>query len=314
VLINHANRYNNTLGEVVVGLLPNGAKVGAYDVVSQAGRYITVEMATVEDAEIAAIVAPYATLLTAYNNIELGETITPIDTLLAFTQETNGANLQADASIWKLRDEGITVDFHLSGAMTNKKIANSATPSTPYMLKIADMFVAMQYENSLVVMQMNGPQLKAVLERGYRNYWWYKYTPDPWGGYSHYPTCLIDTDANNNILYWDRYPELPNGNNVVALSIDGTLVDFTDAATYYNVSTVNYLAAGSCNFNDAGVTLWPLDQIVADTQFYVRDAVIEYVKDLTTSTGDPINPQIEGRLIFNTANLKLFIPFAAIIP
>ena len=39
-------------------------------------------------------------------------------------------------------------------------------------------------------------------------------------------------------------------------------VDFADASTYYNVSTVNYVAAGSCNFNDAGETLWPLDQIV----------------------------------------------------
>ncbi len=47
--------------------------------------------------------------------------------------------------------------------------------------------------------------------------------------------------------------------------------------TYYNVGTVNYLAAGSCNFNNAGETIWPLDQIVADTQFYVRDSVIDYI-------------------------------------
>ena len=33
----------------------------------------------------------------------------------------------------------------------------------------------MPYENSLVVMSMNGPQLKAVLERAYRNYYYYKY-------------------------------------------------------------------------------------------------------------------------------------------
>ena len=72
-------------------------------------------------------------------------------------------------------------------------------------------------------------------------------------------------------------PTLPNGNNVVSLTINGVPVDFTDAATYYNVSTVNYLAAGSCNFNDAGVTLWPLNQIVHDTQYYVRDAVIDYI-------------------------------------
>jgi len=42
------------------------------------------------------------------------------------------------------------------------------------------------------------------------------------------------------------------------------------------------------------VSLWPLDQIVADTQLYVRDAVIEYIK---AQTG-PISPQIEGRVVF----------------
>ena len=54
-------------------------------------------------------------------------------------------------------------------------------------------------------------------------------------------------------------------------------MDFSDATKYYKVSTVNYLAAGSCNFNDGGVSLWPLNQIVHDTQYYVRDAVIDYI-------------------------------------
>ena len=71
-------------------------------------------------------------------------------------------------------------------------------------------------------------------------------------------------------------------------------MDFTDATTYYNVSTVNYLAAGSCNFNDDGVSLWPLDQIVHDTQLYVRDAAIDYITDQGT-----VSPAIEGRLVFN---------------
>jgi hypothetical protein len=67
----------------------------------------------------------------------------------------------------------------------------------------------------------------------------------------------------------------------------------TDADTYYRVSTVNYLAAGSCNFNNSGVSLWPLNQIVNDTQFYVRDAVINYIKAMGT-----VSPAIEGRLSF----------------
>jgi hypothetical protein len=72
-------------------------------------------------------------------------------------------------------------------------------------------------------------------------------------------------------------------------------VNFDDADTYYNVSTVNYLAAGSCNFNNSGVSLWPLNRIVNDTQFYVRDAVIDYIKYMGT-----INPVVEGRLQFIT--------------
>ena len=88
----------------------------------------------------------------------------------------------------------------------------------------------------------------------------------------------------------------PDGDDVVSLTIDGLPVDFDDASTYYNVSTVNYLAAGSCNFNDAGVTIWPLDQIVADTQFYVRDSVIDYVD----AQVGPIAPIVEGRLAFLT--------------
>ncbi len=72
-------------------------------------------------------------------------------------------------------------------------------------------------------------------------------------------------------------------------------MDFTDAITYYRVSTVNYLAAGSCNFNDGGVSLWPLNQIVNDTQFYVRDAVIDYI-----DYNGRVSPAIEGRLKFIT--------------
>ncbi len=293
VVINHAYRYNNTLGEVVMGLRADAPlALNNYEVVSQTGRYISVSSSTPEDPAINAIVDPYSVLLAAYNATPIGATTAPIDTMNAFTEETNGANLQADAAVYELESNGIDVDFHLSGAMTNKLIATTATPATPYNLSITDMFAAMPYENSLVVISMNGPQLKAVLERAYRNYYYYKYYPD-WGGYSHYTTCMIDTNAGNQITYNELSPALPNGNNVVSLVIGGTPIDFTDAETFYNVSTVNYLAAGSCNFNDAGVTLWPLDQIVADTQYYVRDAVINYVTSMGT-----VSPAIEGRLQF----------------
>ena len=67
------------------------------------------------------------------------------------------------------------------------------------------MFTLMPYENSLVVMEMNGPQLKAVLERAYRNYYYYKYVSG-YGGYSYYTTCMLDTNFGSQITYNDLYP------------------------------------------------------------------------------------------------------------
>ena len=86
----------------------------------------------------------------------------------------------------------------------------------------------------------------------------------------------------------------PDGNDVVSLTLNGTSVDFGDASTYYEVSTVNYVAAGSCNFNNDGETIWPLAQITYDSQLYVRDSVINYVD----AQVGPIAPAIEGRLVF----------------
>jgi 5'-nucleotidase/UDP-sugar diphosphatase len=293
VLINHAYRYNNTLGEVILGMRPDGN--GGYEVASRAGRYIPIALADAEDPTLKDMFQPYVDLLAAYNNTEIGQTTVPIDALQAYTQETNGANMQADASVWELEENhGIPVDFHLSGAMSNRKVPTDPAAVFPYTLKVSDMFSLMPYENSLVVMEMNGPQIKQVLERAYRNYYYYKYVPG-YGGYSYYTTCMIDINAGGQITYLDLYnePYDPGKEYVVSLVYDGHEVDFDDAKTYYRVSTVNYLAAGSCNFNDGGVSLWPLDQIVNDTQYYVRDAMIYY----TTAMGT-VSPAIEGRLQF----------------
>jgi 2',3'-cyclic-nucleotide 2'-phosphodiesterase (5'-nucleotidase family) len=291
VIINQAYRYNNTLGEVVIGVRAKTG--GGYEVVSRAGQYISVTSGIAEDPATKAIIDPYTAQLATYNDKVVGQTTEPIDTRTAFTEETNGANLQADASVWELAQHGITdVDFHLSGAMTNKLMASGATPDAPVTLKISDMFAGMPYENSLVVLNMNGPQLKAVLERAYRNYYYYKYVPG-YGGYSYYTTCMIDINSAGRIYYKDTYPELPSGDNVIGLVVNGQPIDFTNAAKYYKVSTVNYLAAGSCNFNDSGTSLWPLNQIAHDTQYYVRDAVIDYITAMGT-----VSPKIEGRLLF----------------
>jgi 5'-nucleotidase/UDP-sugar diphosphatase len=279
-LVAQTGRYGMNLGQVNVGFIDG-------EVVLREGYLIPATEASV-DPDMAAFLAPYVAELDAYTGTVIGETTAPIDALQAYTQETSGANLQADAAVFELVANGIDVDIHLSGAMSNRAVAEEATPASPVTLTVNDMYTLMPYENSLLVMSMNGPQIKEVLERGYRNWWWYNQGP-PWGGYSHYTTCMLTTNYGNQITYNGAAPD---GGNVVSLTLDGVLVDFGDADTYYNVSTVNYLAAGSCNFNNAGVTIWPLDQIVADTQFYVRDSVIDYVTAMGT-----VSPAIEDRLL-----------------
>jgi 2',3'-cyclic-nucleotide 2'-phosphodiesterase (5'-nucleotidase family) len=287
-LVAQSGRYATNLGKVNVGFIGG-------EVVLREGYLIPAGELPV-DAEMAAYLQPFEEALDVYTSTVIGQTTTPIDALQAYTQETSGANLQADSAVYELTANGIDVDFHLSGAMSNRAVAAGATEANPVTLTVNDMYTLMPYENSLLVMEMNGPQIKEVLERGYRNYWYYKYDPAH-GGYSYYTTCMLTTDAGNVITYDDPGSSTPpDGDNVVSLTIDGVPVDFTDADTYYNVSSVNYLAAGSCNFNNAGETIWPLNQIIADTQFYVRDSVIDY---LSAQVG-PIAPAIEGRLVFLT--------------
>ena len=99
---------------------------------------------------------------------------------------------------------------------------------------------------------------------------YYKYVPG-YGGYSYYTTCMLDINSVGKITYNDLYPVAydSNKNYVVSPVVNGREVDLSDASTYYRVSTVNYVAAGSCNF-DGGVSLWPLNQIVNDTTFQLR--------------------------------------------
>jgi 5'-nucleotidase len=287
-LVAHARRYAGFLGQVNVGFIGD-------DIVLREGFLIPAGEGT-PDPDLTAFLAPYAAEILTYNSTIIGQTMAPIDALEAYTEETSGANLQADSAVWELLDKaGVAVDLHLSGAMSNRLVAEGATPAAPLDVTKGDMFTLMPYENSLVVFEMNGPQIKEILERSYRNWWWYS-QGYPWGGYSHYTTCMLATDAGNVITYAGDLAVEPDGNNVASLTLNGTTVDFTDASTTYLVSTVNYVAAGSCNFNNDGETIWPLDQIAYDTQYYVRDTVINY-----TEAQGVINPMVEGRLVFPTS-------------
>jgi len=274
-LIAQAERHAYHLGKVNVGFKAKTG--GGYEMILREGRLLPAGLLPA-DPGLETLMAPYVAELNAYTGTVIGESTVALDTRTAFYEETAGSNLQVDASKWALEQVGVPVDFHLSGAMTNASVPTGT-------LTVGNMFTLMPYENSLVVMRMNGPQIKRVLERSFYNY-------DLWRQNKHrYTTCFLDVSAGSVITYDTTVPE--TGDNVVSFTINGVPVDFNDADTYYSVSTVNYLAAGACAYSDAGVSIWPLDQITYDTQYYVRDVVIDYIKAFT-----PISPQVEGRIVF----------------
>ena len=121
-LIAQAGRYALNLGKVNVGFIDD-------EIVLREGYLIPAADASVDD-EMEAYLQPFVDELDAYTGTEIGQTTAPIDALQAYTQETSGANVQADAAVFELTANGIPVDFHLSGAMSNRVVAAGATPAT----------------------------------------------------------------------------------------------------------------------------------------------------------------------------------------
>ncbi len=115
-LIAQTGRYALNLGKVNVGFIDG-------EVVLREGYLLPAGELPVDD-EMMAYLQPFEEALDAYTGTEIGKTTAPIDALQAYTQETSGANLQADAAVFELTDNGIAVDFHLSGAMSNRKVAD----------------------------------------------------------------------------------------------------------------------------------------------------------------------------------------------
>ena len=225
--------------------------------------------------------------------VSVGKTTVPLDSLKGFTEETNAANLQADAAVSQLRNNGVTVDFYLGGASRNYAVAAGASAQNPYTLSVRDLYNLMPNDDQLVVLLMNGPQIKAILERAYRNYYYYKYVPG-YGGYNYYTAGMLTTSAGCQIIYHEAYPAYSTDeSHVVSLKIGGKSVNLDDASVTYRVATMRRLALGGVNFNNSGVSLWPVSKMTADTRFTLRNAVMNHIRD-----AELINPVIAKRLKF----------------
>jgi 2',3'-cyclic-nucleotide 2'-phosphodiesterase (5'-nucleotidase family) len=111
-LVAQAGRYALNLGQVNVGFIDG-------EVVLREGFLIPAAEAAV-NGDMETYLQPFVDELNVYTGTSIGQTTVPIDALQAYTQETNGANLQADSAVYELETNGVAVDLHLSGAMSNR--------------------------------------------------------------------------------------------------------------------------------------------------------------------------------------------------
>ncbi len=115
MVINQAYRYNNTLGEIVLGMRAKAG--GGYEVVSQTGRYLSVTMSTPEDAATKAIIDPYVAVLATYNNTVIGQT-TVADRRPAglHRRRPTAPTSRPTPSVFELAKNGITTSTSTSPA------------------------------------------------------------------------------------------------------------------------------------------------------------------------------------------------------
>ncbi|MCJ7782184.1 MAG: 5'-nucleotidase C-terminal domain-containing protein, partial [Acidimicrobiia bacterium] len=101
-LVAQTGRYALNLGKVNVGFIGD-------EIVLREGYLIPAGELPV-DTEMMTYLQPFEEALDAYTGTVIGQTTAPIDALAAYTQETSGANVQADAAVHELTTNGIAVD------------------------------------------------------------------------------------------------------------------------------------------------------------------------------------------------------------
>jgi 5'-nucleotidase len=145
-----------------------------------------------------------------------------------FDDETPAANLIADAQLAATRKLGAQAAFMNGGGVRTALI-----PDSLGRISFGQIFELQPFGNGLVVVELNGDQLKRVLEQQFASD---SYAP---GARSR----LLVPSAN---FAFDYDLSRPKGQRIVAMRLDGRPVD---AAKAYRVTINNFLASGGDGYS-----------------------------------------------------------------
>lgn len=227
-------------------------------VTDYAGALIPCGPEVVEDSGIGEIIRTYNKELEAKLSEVIGEAADVLDGERANvrTKETNLGNLVADV----MREAG-AADI----ALTNGGGLRASINAGP--ITVGDIFNVLPFDNTLVVLEVIGADIKAALERSVSEY------PNQLGAFLHVSGLSFEFD-----------PAKALGERVVSVSVDNKPLD---EKKVYTVATNDFVAAGG-----DGYDMLKDCKVIFSSGEMLRDVFAKYIEQL-----DKVSPGIEGRIV-----------------
>ncbi|MGE5586143.1 MAG: bifunctional metallophosphatase/5'-nucleotidase [Bacillota bacterium] len=250
-IIVSAGEYAKDLGRLDITV--DGGKVAEFS-----GELVPVAAGVADNAEVSGIVATYKKELDEKLSVAVGESLVALDGERANvrTRETNLGNLIADM----MREAG-QADI----ALTNGGGIRASIDKGP--ITVGEIFTTLPFDNTLVVLEVSGADIKAALERSVSAY------PKELGAFLQVSGLTFEFD-----------PSGAAGERVTAATVHGAPLD---PKRLYKVATNDFMAAGG-----DGYEMLKGAKVVFSSGELLRDVMANYVK-----SAGRIAPEVEGRIV-----------------
>ncbi len=252
-LVVQAWEWGKVIGRIAVTFDDNG------DVKSWDGSPIKVDESIPEDPTMATMVEAFRMPLLTLKTQKVGEAKEDIDRA-AYGRESAVGNLIADSMLEATKKAGAQAAFMNAGGIRAPIPAGNLT--------FGGLIEVQPFNNTLVVMDLTGAEIKKVIEFGVRN------APDFSGGFIH-----VSSGTSYVVT-----PRQPADSKVSDIMIAGAPLD---PAKTYKITVNSFMSTGG----DGHETLKNAPGARIDTGLLDIDALVDYVK-----ANSPISPLVEGRI------------------
>lgn len=254
-----AYAYSKYLGELKVNFDDSGA------VKTVSGAPLLLDNAVAPDAAMASRVAELAKPLEDIKRKEVGTTTADINGAreICRTQECSMGNLVADASLDRVKQQGITIAIQSGGGLRASIKAGAVT--------MGDVLTVLPFQNSIATFQMKGSDIRAALENGVSK------IEELSGRFAQVSGLRYSFDASKPVGQRVLDIHVKEGDNYVPI----------DETKTYGVVTNNYMRAGGDGYD----VFVDKAQNAYDFGPSLEDTVAAYL-----TANSPYEPKVEGRI------------------